>query len=60
VSAMSFEKTYTNRKDQRRPYRKYNRAVARSCRPHGGCPACANARRVAFVRRNRGEEPRAA
>ena len=41
---MSFDKTYPNRKDKRKPYHGA-RAHDPSCRSHGGCPACAGARR---------------
>jgi hypothetical protein len=40
---MSFDKFYPNRKDKRKAYYR-NRAVDKSCRPHGGCPACQSTR----------------
>lgn len=36
---MSFDKTYPNRKDWRRPYRGSKR-FDRTCRNHGGCGIC--------------------
>jgi hypothetical protein len=36
---VSFDKTYPNRKDKRRGYRKSAR-FDRSCRNHGSCPHC--------------------
>lgn len=43
---MSFDKEYPNRKDRRKAYPKNSaRAVDPSCRSHGGCPACEQARK---------------
>jgi hypothetical protein len=41
---MSFDKSYKNRKDHRKPYRG-SRAVDRSCRPGGDCPWCRGKRK---------------
>jgi len=40
---MTFDNTYPNRKDHRTAYRGA-KAFDRSCRPHGGCPCCADSR----------------
>ena len=48
---MSFDKNYPNRKDKRKPYRKNKRgSVDKTCRPHGGCPYCENARKHKYKR----------
>lgn len=42
---MSFDKDYPNRKDWRKPYRRGKRGYYdATCRPHGGCSWCFNAR----------------
>lgn len=48
---MSFDKSYPNRKDWLRPYRR-SQAFDSSCRPHGGCPWCEGNRTVADLRAN--------
>jgi hypothetical protein len=40
---MAFDKSYPNRKDIRKPYRK-SRRFDRTRRNHGSCPYCANNR----------------
>ena len=40
---MSFDKSYTNRKDKREPYRGAGKCD-RTCRPNGGCPYCERGR----------------
>ncbi len=42
---MSFDNDYPNRKDRRKPYRGA-KAVDRTCRNHGSCPACQKARKL--------------
>ena len=46
---MSFDKTYPNRKDWRRPYRG-SKAFDRSCRHHGGCAYCERNRTISQLR----------
>ena len=41
---MSLDKAIAHGKEHRRPYRK-SQAFDISCRPHGGCPRCANDRK---------------
>jgi hypothetical protein len=43
---MAFDKTYPNRKDWRKPYRKSGRFDA-TCRPGGSCPYCRDNRQHA-------------
>jgi hypothetical protein len=49
---MSFDKTYPNRKDQRKPYRGSKR-FDRGCRNHGKCSRCEEDRLIQARR----EEP---
>lgn len=42
---MSFDKTYPNRKDKRKPYRG-SKAVDCSCRNHGSCNYCRGNRTI--------------
>lgn len=47
---MAFDKSYPNRKDRRRPYRRKGR-FDETCRPHGRCPVCRRDRLTSSRRR---------
>ena len=46
---MSFDKSYPNRKDRRKPYHG-SKSFDRSCRNHGSCPYCEGSRTVSARR----------
>ena len=49
---MAFDNHYPNRKDKYRVYPHWvgAKAVAASCRNHGGCSYCVSNRRIAWIR----------
>lgn len=47
---MSLEKAIRYGKEHRKPY-KGGKAIDRTCRNHGGCPACESNRLISYWRR---------
>ena len=55
---MSLDKAIKHGREHRKPYYKKSKRDDRTCRNHGGCPACRKARKRKLMRQAPYEEDR--